>query len=55
MEILAPSMEHGQEADGRAHMLGVRRDGQQRLGNGAEEDRVDELGVLKRQSGDLLR
>jgi hypothetical protein len=35
-------------------MFGVRRDGQQGFGN-AEEDRVDEPRVRKRQSGDLLR
>jgi hypothetical protein len=55
MEILAPSMEHGQQADGRAQMLGVRCDAQQRLRNGAEEDRVDDPGVLKGQPGNLLR
>ena len=55
MEILTPSVQHGQEADGRAQMPGVRRDRQQRLGNGAEEDRVDDPGILKCQPGDLLR
>ena len=55
MEILTPSVEHGQKADGRAQMLGVRCNGQQRFGNRAKKDRVDDLGVLKRQSGNLLR
>src|SRR5260370_11116092 len=36
-------------------MLGVRRDGQQRLGHCPEEDAVDYPGILQRQAGDLLR
>ena len=53
MEILTPSVKHGQEADCRAQMLGVRRDGQQRLGHSPEENAVDYPGILQRQAGDL--
>jgi hypothetical protein len=55
MEVLTPTVKHGEEADCRAKMLGVRRDGQQRLGHCPEEDAVDYPGILQRQAGDLLR
>ena len=55
MKILTPTVKHGQEADCRTQMLGVRRDRQHRLGHRPEEDAVDCLGVLQRQGGDLLR
>ena len=55
MEVLTPGVKHGQEADCRAQVLGVRRDGQQRLGHCPEENAVDSPGILQRQAGDLLR
>jgi hypothetical protein len=48
-------VQHREEADGRTQMLGVRRDGEQRLGNCLKEDAVDDPGILERQSGDGLR
>jgi hypothetical protein len=55
VKILTPSVKHGEEADGRAQMLGVRRDGEQCLGNCPKEDAIDDPGILERQSGNLLR
>jgi hypothetical protein len=55
VEILTPSVKHGEEADGRTQMLGVRRDGEQGLGNCPKEDAVDDPGIVERQSGDWLR
>src|ERR1700686_2546874 len=55
MEILTPSVKHGQETDGRAQVPGVCRDGEHRLGHCPEENAVDYPGILQRQAGDLLR
>ena len=55
VEILAPSMKHGQEANRGAQMLGVRRDCQQGFGGCAKKDAVDCSGILQCQVGDLLR
>ena len=54
-ESLAPGMEHCEESDLRAQMLGVSRDGAQRLAGGAEQNAVDDLLVLKGKGGDGLR
>jgi len=50
LKVLAPGVEHGEEADCRTQTLGVRRDRQQRLGHYAEEDAVDSPGILQRQA-----
>src|ERR1022692_4475488 len=55
MEILTPSVQDSQEADGGAQVLGVPGDRQHRLGHGFEKNAVDSSGVLQRQVGDLLR
>ena len=55
MEILTPTVKHGEESNGCTEVLGVRRDRQQRLRHCAEEDAVDCPGILHRQAGDLLR
>lgn len=55
MEILPPCVQNSQKTDGGAQMLRVRRDRQQRLGHGLEQDAVDSPGVLKCQDCDLLR
>jgi hypothetical protein len=44
---LAPSMEHREESDLRAQMLGVSRNSPQRLGGSAEKNIVDSLLVLQ--------
>ena len=54
MQVLTPSVQHGQEADGGAEMLGVGGDGEQSLGSGLKQDGIDLLLVLKRQATDLL-
>src|ERR1700730_10152150 len=46
-KVLAPGMQHTQEADLGAEMFCVRRDLQQRGGTGAEQQVVDDLLVLK--------
>ena len=54
MEILTPRVEHGEEADGRTQMFGIRRDGQQGFSDRPEENAVDSPGILQSQGGDLL-
>jgi hypothetical protein len=48
-------MEHREESDLRAQMLGVSRDSPQRLGGSAEQNIVDGLLVLQGDGGDGLR
>jgi hypothetical protein len=52
---LAPGMEHSEESDLCAQMLGVSRNGAQGLGGGSEENVVDDLLVLQGNGGDGLR
>jgi hypothetical protein len=52
---LAPSMEHREESDLRAEMLGVSRNSPQRLGGSPEQNIVDGLLVLQGDGGDGLR
>ena len=47
MEVLAPSVENGKEADLSAEVFGVGRDPAQCLGYGAEQDVVDDSPVLQ--------
>ena len=55
LEVLAPGVEHAQEADLRAEMLGVGRNLQQSRGAGAEQEVVDDLLVLQSQPRKLVR
>src|SRR6266404_848246 len=51
-EILSPTVEHGEEADLGAEMLGIGSDGGQGLGCGSEQNAVDESFVLVSNGGD---
>ena len=52
---LAPSVEYREESDLSAKMLGVSRNGAQRLARGPKQNVVDDLLVLKGNGGDGLR
>src|SRR5262249_49154384 len=54
-ESLAPGMEHGEESDLGAQVLGVSCNGAQRLGGGSEQNVVDDLLVLQGNGGNRLR
>ncbi len=53
MQILAPGVQHGQEADIRTQVLGVTGDGLQRFGGGTKQDAIDGAFVLQGEWGDL--
>lgn len=55
MQILTPSVQHGEEADGGAEVSGVSSDGEQSFGSGLKQNGVNPSRVLKRQAADLLR
>ncbi len=55
LQGLAPGVEHGDDADLGAEMLGIGGDGAQRLGRGAEQDGVDDGLVLEGDLGDRRR
>ena len=55
VQVLAPGVEHGEEADLGAEMLGIGGDGAQRLGCRPEQDGVDRLLVLEGDLGDRGR
>jgi hypothetical protein len=52
---LPPGVKHCEESDLGAKVLGVSRDGAQRLGGRSEQNVVDDLLVLKGNGGDGLR
>ena len=52
VQVLAPDMEHGEEADLGAEMLGIGGDDAQRLGCGPQQDGIDRLLVLEGDLGD---
>ena len=52
LQGLAPGVEHGDEADLGAEMLGIGGDRAQRLGRRPEQDGVDRLLVLEGDLGD---
>src|SRR5215469_16845858 len=54
-QVRSPAVQHGEEADFSAEMLGIRSDGAQGFGGGTEEDAVDRLFVLIGEGGNLLR
>ena len=53
--VLSPGVEHGEEADLGAQVLGIGGDGAQGLGRGPEQNAVDHLLVLVSDGGDLFR
>jgi len=55
LQRLAPGVQHGDDADLGAEMLGVGGDGAQRLGGGLEQDVVDHRLVVEGDGGDLGR
>ena len=54
-KILAPGMQHTQEADLGAEVLGLRGDFQQGGSTGAEQEVVGDLLVLESQPGECMR
>ena len=54
-QVLAPGVQHGEEADLGAQVLGIGGDCAQGLGGGAEEKAVDERLVLIGDGGNGLR
>jgi hypothetical protein len=54
-EILSPTVEHGEEADFGAEMIGIGSDGRQGFGGGSEQDAVDNIFVLVSNGGDRFR
>lgn len=55
VEVLAPGVQHGDEADLGTQMSGISGNPVQCLCDGTKQDRVDLLLVLKGDRGDLLR
>ena len=55
LQGLAPGVEHGDDADLGAEVLGIGGDGAQRLGGGPEQDGVDDGLVLEGDRGDRRR
>ncbi len=55
MQVLAPGVEHGDDADLGAEMLWVGTDRAERLGRRPEQDGVDRLLVLERDLGNRRR
>ncbi len=51
MQVLTPGVEHGDDADLDAQMLGIARYGAQRLGRRLEQDGVDRGLVLEADLG----
>lgn len=54
-QVLAPGVQHGEQADLGAQVLGIGGDDAQGLGGGAEEQAVDECLVLLGNGGNGLR
>src|SRR5260370_40463394 len=52
---LSPGMEHREESDLRAQMLGVGRNSAQRLADGPEQNVVDDVLILQSNGCDWLR
>ena len=52
---LSPGMEHREESDLRAQMLGIGRNGAQRLADGPEQNVVDDVLILQSNGRDWLR
>jgi len=54
-QLLIPSVEHTEEADFRAQMLGIACHFEQRLGTSLEQQIVEELLVLQGERGEPVR
>ena len=54
VQVLAPGVQHGDQADLGAEMLGIGGDDAQRLGRRLEQDAVDDRLVLEGDGGDRL-
>src|ERR1700674_2911512 len=54
-QVLAPTMEHGEEANLSTQVFGIGCDGAQGLGGGAEQNAVDRFFVLVGDRGNLFR
>jgi hypothetical protein len=55
LEVLPPTVKYGEKTDLRPEMLGICRNGSQRLGRNTKKDAEDQLFVLEGDGGDLLR
>src|SRR5207248_721396 len=55
MQVLTPGVQHREESDGCSQMPRVGRDGEQRLGSSAKEDRVNLFRIRQRETRDVLR
>jgi len=55
LEFLTPGMEHAEEADFGAEMVGIARHFEQRFGTGPEQEIIDDLLVLQGQRGEPPR
>ena len=54
-KILSPGVQHAEKADVSAKMFRIGRNLQQGLGTGAKQQTVENLLVVKHQSGQLMR
>ena len=54
-QVLTPTVEHGEEADPGAEVLGGGADGAQGFGGGAEQNAIDHFLVLAGDRGNLFR
>jgi hypothetical protein len=55
VKVLPPAMQHSEEADFHAQVLGVTGNGEQGFGSGCEEEVVDDLFVVEGDGGDGFR
>jgi len=55
LQFLIPTMEHAEEADFAAEMVGIARHFEQRFSTGPEQEIVDDLLVLQGQRGEPTR
>jgi hypothetical protein len=55
LEVLSPTVQHGEEAYLRPQVLGVCGDGLQSFGRGLEQDAIDYFFILVSDRGDLFR
>lgn len=52
--FLIPGVQYGEESDVRSEQAGIGRDGEQGLGNGSEQDAVNNTRILERQRRQFL-
>jgi hypothetical protein len=53
-QVLTPGVQHSEEADAGAEVPWIGRDLQQRLGNGAKQQAIEQAGVLPSQGNKFL-